>query len=1078
MPTKILLADDHKVFRKGLRIIIEEEVDMQVVGEADNSQDAINQAVKCAPDVVLLDISMPDLDGIEAVRNIVADFPHIKVVAMSVNVERILIQEMLKAGAAGHLLKDSVPEEIIDSIRAVMRGEVYLSASITGMVVSEYVKVLSNGVAAGQEPAQTEDDITLLQTKLHPTPLSRNLVPRTHLVDKFDDLRRRPFTLVSAAAGYGKSTLARLWLNAWNGPYGWVSLDEDENDLRIFMTYLLAAIQSSIGAGRSMACDNTQSLLKAPVLPPPEILSRHLLNDLEKIEDAFILVLDDYHKISAPKVHKLMSGLMDHPTRNMHLIMLTRRDPPLPVGKLRGRGQINEIGIFQLRFTLDETTLFLKQNLGLSLDKTTVVEIYKRLEGWVAGMLLMYHSIGNRKDVKHLLTGLQGGFSSIVEYLMAEVLSQQPAEIAERMVETAILNRFCASLCDAIHGRDIGTDTCGPINGKPSPNKLDCQTFITHLKTNNLFLTPLDAKGRWFRYHHLFQELLLGQLKKYHSVEDISGCHLRASAWFAENGFIDEALRHALVAGDRPRAIHLIERHRQAMLNSDQGPGLEKWLAMLTETEIIQRPSLLMTRVWIFYYQGKYKAIPPILAAAEGLLNNKPKEQSLYGEIYLFKAVFSFWQGKISRSFDIIEDALERIPETQPMVRGFAEIYFGLAGHTNGQTGTVVLLLSDLLDHLSMESPRQLRVLVSLVWIHLLSADLVAASIRNRQLADVATKNNSATFQSWVSYNQGIIHYYRNELDSAIHYLNEAAETGYLILRRANVDCLAGLALAYQAMHRTDKAEQTLVRLFELIESLNDPTLLEIAYACKVHLSLIRGDAVLAHRLPQPGQAPNEQPMVFFLEVPAITNCRALLADGTDTSLIEAEQRLTLYLQLNRTHHNTFRIIELMALQSMVVCRQGRLDEALTLLGQAVRIGESGGCVQPFVELGPPMADLFQRLRKQNVSSDYTEQILNAFNDNLQGVKQEPVARPVASADRPPLPFTPSQPLVEPLTNRELDVLELLAQRLQNKEIAEKLFVSNQTVKTHLKNIYQKLGVGTRRQAVTQAYRLGIITRR
>jgi LuxR family maltose regulon positive regulatory protein len=218
--------------------------------------------------------------------------------------------------------------------------------------------------------------------------------------------------------------------------------------------------------------------------------------------------------------------------------------------------------------------------------------------------------------------------------------------------------------------------------------------------------------------------------------------------------------------------------------------------------------------------------------------------------------------------------------------------------------------------------------------------------------------------------------------------------------------------------------------------------------------------------------------MVFWLEVPAITNCRLLIADGTDTSLIESEKRLISFLRINQTRHNTFRSIELMVLQSLAIARKGRLDEALTVLGQAIKLAEPGGCIRPFVELGPPMADLLKRLHKKNDFVDYIEQVLNAFNDDTNSVEVEPHAHPDDSDDRAPLPVIPTQPLVEPLTNRELDVLELLAKRLQNKEIAEKLFVSNQTVKTHLKNIYQKLNVPNRRKAVAYAYRLGLIKRR
>ena len=1070
MPIKIVLADNQALFRKGLQLLIEQETDMEVVGQACSGQEAIECLVARSPDVVVLDITLSDMNGIETTRQIAAKFPHIKVVALTTHADQRVVQEMLQAGATAYLLKDSAPEDIIHSIRTVMGGKVYLSDAITGVVVSEYVKVLSDAEESDNKPEKEAEDLTLLWTKLHRAQLTRDLIPRTKIANKIDDLRRRPFTLVSAPAGYGKSILASFWLKAWNGPWGWVSLDEDDSDLHVFMTYLLAAIQSVQGAGLSEACARTQSLLQTQGPLSAEVTCRHLLNDLYEIKTPFILVLDDYHKISDPDVNELVSGLMKHPSRNMHLILLTRRDPPLPIGKLRGRDQINEFGIFQLKFTVQETILFLKQNLGLSIDEATANEIHGRLEGGAAGMHLLSDSMANRKDAKHLVEGLQGSFSSIVEYLLAEVLSRQPAEMARRMVETALTNRFCASLCNAMHGQKVGSVISGQDN-----DAIDGQTFIEHLKTNNLFLISLDTESRWFRYHHLFQDLLMAQVDKFYSPKEISDRHNLASEWFAEHGFINEAIRHAMAASDVARAVHLIKLHRQTMLNKDRWYIFEKWLTRIPESEIEQHPELLLARVWTCYYQNKNVAIPPILAAVEALLGNQPEEQPLYGEIYLFKAVFSFWQGDVTNSLKYIEKALERIPETQAMVRGFAEIYLGLAGHMNGRTKTVVEVLSDLLDHSSLEAPRKVRVMIALVWVHLLSADLAAASIRNRQLIDTASKNKLAPFISWGSYNQGIIHFCRNELDLAIHHFNRAAETGYLILKRTNIDCLAGLALAHQAKQQADNADQMIERLFELINSLNDPALLEIALTCKKRLLLMRGESMHERHLTGPGQGPDMQPIVFYIEIPAITDCRILMAKGSNVDLKEAEKRLASLLQLNRTHHNTFRTIELMALQSQVVYRQGRLDEALTLLDQAVQLAEPGKWVQPFIELGPSMAELLSRLNRQKGVGNYIDRILTFFSSREIAIEPEPADDPAASIDQQLSPLPPAQPLVEPLTNRELDVLNLIAQRLQTKEIAEELCISPTTVNTHLQNIYQKLQVNKRQQAVEKATELGIL---
>lgn len=1051
MPTKILLVDDHSMFRKGLRLLLEEEADMQVVAEAGNGREGIQQVRAYRPDVVVMDITMPEFNGIEATQKIVGEFPEICVVALSIHGERRFVKEMLQAGAAGYILKDSVPEEMINGIRTVVQGQVYLSTTITGVVVSEYVKVLSDAA-----PEKVPPVLPVLRTKLYRPQLTQHLIPRTHLVNRLEILQHRPTTLVSAAAGYGKSTMASLWLEAWGGAYGWVSLDEEENDLRAFLTYLIAAIQSPQGAGFTEACKTTQAIMQGQELPPLLTLSRSLLNDLDEIETPFILVLDDYHKIRSPNVHELLSELLTHPVRNMHLMLLTRRDPPLPVSALRGHGQINEIGIAELRFTAEETGLFLSQKIGHAVDETTAAAIHERLEGWATGFGLIAHSLGQPKDLDRLLAGLKGNFGNIVEYLLAEVLSKQSPQMARVMMAAAIADRFCASLCDSLdRSEDVPDD--GGISG---------EQLIEHLRTNNLFLIPLDDENRWYRYHHLFQRLLLGQLKQQSNADDVSKLHIRAGKWLAGNGFIDEAVRHAVAGNDISGAACLAEQHRKTMLNGDQWYIFEKWMDLLPDSEIEQRSELLMARVWSCYYQGQNAAIPPMLAAVESLLRNAPDEQHLYGEIYLFNAVFSFWQGDIALSRKYINDALERIPETHPMVRGFAEMYFGLAGCMDGQAGHVLQVLSDRLNHSSIDAPRKMRLITTLIWVHLISGDLVAASTRNKQLMDLSTENNSAIFHAWGLYHQGVIHFCRSELDSAIQYLDKSSQTGYLILKRANVDCLAGLSLAYQALQQADKANQTVARVFESTDLLNDPTSLAVVNACKDRLSLLRGETVIADGVQKPGQASDIQPMVFWLEVPAITNCRVLVAEGSDAGLREAEKRLSSYLRLNQSHHNTFRVIEIMALQSQAVYRQGRLDEALSLLGQAIKMAEPGGWVQPFVDLGPAMADLLQQLHQQNVSVDYIERILSEFKEN-----QIPLPSHSPSPQFPPS----TSPLIEPLTHREQDVMELLAQRFQNKEIADQLCISPGTVKGHLKNIYSKLGANSRRDAVARAKRYKII---
>jgi len=530
MAITILLVDDHPLFRKGLRLLLEEQEDFQIVGEAGDGREAIDRVRTLSPDVVIMDITMPDFNGIDATRKIVSEDPSAKVVALSMHAGKRFVEDMLQAGAAGYILKKSVPEDLVNGIWTVIQGEVYLSPAITGIVVSEYKELL----AKSPSTAQIEDASPILRTKLHRPALPPDLVPRSDLVARLDELRCRPLTLVSSAVGYGKSTMASLWLEAWDGPYAWLSLDDEENDLRQFINYLLAAIGNTFPG----TCETTRSMLQAPELPPVSDLSRYLVNDLANIEEPFILILDDFHKIREKTVHDLVGAFLAHPPQNLHLMLLTRRDPPLLTSTLRARGQVNEIGTANLRFTVAEITAFLENTLGHSVDEKTAVTIQETLEGWPAGMRLVSQSLKHSGDLDRLLEGLKGGFAAIVDYLVTEVLSHQPPEMARLMAATAILDHFCAPLCDALQGLDAAPGT-GEMNG---------DEFIARLQKDNLFLIALDAENRWFRYHHLFRQLLQDQLNRHWRPEEIAALHSRAKAWFVENDITNDAVEHSLAA--------------------------------------------------------------------------------------------------------------------------------------------------------------------------------------------------------------------------------------------------------------------------------------------------------------------------------------------------------------------------------------------------------------------------------------------------------------------------------------------------------------------------------------------------
>lgn len=1128
MKTKVLLVDDHPLFRKGLRLLLEEEKDLQVVGEAGDGQTAIDLVRKLIPDVVVMDITMPNLNGIEATRHIISESPNTKVMALSIHSGKRFVEDMLRAGAAGYLLKESAPEELVNGIRAVVRGEVCLSAAIAGVVVSQYVNVLSQAdTSAGKAELTTREidvarllaegsstkeiapvlqvstktvesvrlrimkkldvknvaelteiakerhwlkgdsravadgptDHPILGTKLHRPPVPPDLVPRSQILEGLTNLDKRSLTLISASAGYGKSTLVSSWLETCACPYTWLSLDEDDNDLRVFLRYFLAAIQKMFpDAGQ-----NIQTLLNAPNLPPLSVLAETLLNDLDQIDDPFILVLDDYHCIHETAVHDLLTELLRHPPKGMHLALLTRRDPPLPLVTLRGLGQMNEISSSQLRFSPAETAAFMENALELSVDEATATVIDEKIEGWPAGLRLMVHSLANRRDLNGFLAGLQGDFSSTMEYLVAEVLTKQPSAVANFLLRTAILDRFCAPLCDVLCDPDV----------KSGKGQVDGKEFIDWLQTNNLFLISLDVENRWFRYHYLFQQLLQNQLESRYSSEEIATLHSRAGAWFGENGLIEEAIRHALAAGDVIRAAQLVEQNRISVLNDDKWYVLKKWLSMLPDVIKQEQPELLMARACVLYEHLDILAISPIIDVVETLLKDEPIEQPLRGEIEFFKGFISLFQGDSIQSLKHLEVALERIPITHYPLRGDAEVIFGLACHMlYGKEKASHQLNEWIYSEPSPQDLRMTRLLASLIYIHLISGDLAEAYRLNQQLQAVATRMKSVYAITYSSYFQGIFHFFHNELDTTLTHFSVVAKQRHILTTRTSMDALAGLALTYQARQQPDKARTVLDMLFDYAHSQNDPTGPMIARSCQARLWLMQGDLDAAVRWLKANDPPPDAIMLWWIEIPAITRCRALLAEGSDVGLKEAEKRLQEYLQLNQANHNTRQMIEISALLAMIYQRQEKKNKALSVLKRAITMAQPGGFIRPFIELGSPMVDLLRQLAKQHKSIGFVRQLLVAFRHEPVGAFQD--TSDSTAAHKPPMG---SEALLDPLSKRELEVLSLLAQGLSNKEIASKIFLSSETIKKHVYNIYQKLDVHSRISAIAKAKELGILPR-
>jgi len=653
--------------------------------------------------------------------------------------------------------------------------------------------------------ASETSTFSLIRTKLHRPPTTAGLVTRPWLLEWLSQHQRRPLTLVSASVGYGKTTLISSWLEATDSPSAWLSLDEYDDDVSVFLTYFIAAIQTIFPE----TGQETLALLNAANLPPLPVLARSLINELQQLTEPFILVLDDFHVIHQTAIHDLLNELLRYPSPAMHLVVITRRDPPLPITKLRARAQLTEVRFQELRFTTTETTAFLEQ-MGIQIDAAAAADLTRKTEGWVTGLRLSALSLRHR-GAEFPLANVPENIHYVTDYLVAETLSQLPPAITDFLLKTSILDRLCGPLCDAVCFGETQASSGSPRTTVPDLDEPEQngQAYLEWLIQQNLFIIPLDDQRQWYRYHHLFQELLQTQLKQRLDADDIDALHCRASVWFAQANLIDEALRHRLATRDVMGAAQLVEQNRYAILEDGRFPVLERWLGQLPAEIVQQRPKLLLARAWVSHFQGKFERIPPILQTIGDLSEAESITQGMEGDISFFNAVLLFWDWQIEPSMELFRRAVEQIPNVNLGGRNEAEIYFACASHMAGQGEMVTRTYRQMLHDETSDGPRKVYLMASLAFVHLLSGNLAMAYEIAQQMAAFGDRTNNAIAGGWGSYLMGYMDYIWNNLERASRHFSQALEKRYFLDVNSPLDCYAGLIFSYQAMRQADKANET-----------------------------------------------------------------------------------------------------------------------------------------------------------------------------------------------------------------------------------------------------------------------------
>src|SRR6266516_3430808 len=747
----------------------------------------------------------------------------------------------------------------------------------------------------------------LVKTKLYRPRSGSDVIPRARLIERLNAGLSGNITLVSAPAGFGKTTLLVEWVQTIDRPSAWLSLDEHDNELRMFINSLTAALQSVFPD----AFQATASLFKAMQYPPLGEVASLLINDLADVPEDVVLVLDEYHLIHPSEVHTLLEMLIEHLPSQLHLVLVTRSDPPLPLARWRVRGYLNDLRGADLRFTLAETEVFLTRVLDNDLAHETAGALEELTAGWIALVRLAALSLRRTSDRMAFIERLRSSPDRNMSiYLVEEVLARQASAVQELLVRISMLEQFCVELCVAVMGKD---DPHGQV-----------QATLDWLERSNMFLVPLDERQGWYRFHHLFKQLLEQRLQERLSQEELAVLRRRASAWYAEQGLIEEAIQHALVAGDAAYAASLVEAQFHQAFEQEQLLQMERWLRLLPVEQVQSSPLLLAVRVWILQARGQIKDLPPLLTAAEQHLTtngsgtrypNDQQSKPLRALIATAWSLFQYFTGQAQASLESARSALAWLPPGEEYGVSLALTFLAWSNQALGQEEVALVALQQTLRDHSRHLNSTARLLFAQAVVYLAAGKLQLVEHTARHLLQIALLGDLALSQCWAHWLLGVMYYERNELDTAVYHFLAVITNQHLAHLWAVQDAMRGLALTYQAQGSGTQAQETARGLLEWVQEQHNLPELMTAYAFCGQLALLQGEVEEASRwLELAGEQEVQGPMWFLMD-PPLTTAWMLLAKGDEASVARGQALLTRLLQYVQAMHSTRKTIQVLALQ-------------------------------------------------------------------------------------------------------------------------------------------------------------------
>lgn len=906
---------------------------------------------------------------------------------------------------------------------------------------------------------------TVLATKIRIPFLQPNLVNRPRLISCLNDAisQNGRLTLISAPAGYGKSTLLSEWISQLNIPAAWLSLEQRENSPARFWNYFFSALSTIPHLRQAEDAGDLFQSLRSPQPLPVGVLLEGLVNLTADLKEGAVLVLDDLHTITESQIHQDLIFLVDHlplSASSLRIVVASRTDPPWPLARWRARGQLVEVRTNVLRFNPEEAADYLNRIMLLELTSDNVRALEYRTEGWIAGLQMAALalqslarqdtlSLHGREDGQEFIRKFTGSNRYIFDYLMDEILTRQEPEMQEFLLKTSILERLSAPLCNAILDRG------------------NSQHILDRLEKSNLFLVPLDEERTWYRYHLLFVDLLNSSLRQ-SQAEALPELHRKACAWYEENGFLSEALVHALAAGDLDRLVKIVERYAFTIMDVHEASSLLNWLNSLPERVMVSKPWLNIARAWLLAYLGRSDQIEPAIGAAEKYAD--PRDQRLRGYIAAMRAL----SGEIGsrpyqNGFDQGMNALALLPQDEFRPRAFVCYHLANILSWQGETAAALKMLEDAVEMSQCTGDIEMMMTAQFEIASLLrhqgklkeSARMFA---RTHQMANTHLPGRKSLSAGFAYLQQALIFLEWNEIDKALSFAREGihlcAVWGYSDYLYNGWYYYAGI------LFETGDLDGALNAIREASHAFSVPYPGDRVMALEAVINQARGDERSAAAwLASCGMSPADSPD-FVNRFGYFLFAQVLAGQG---KLDEAWRILEgLRVAVDKVGENNL-LIKILTQEAVIASTIGSAEKALTLLERALSLAEPEGYIRVFLNKGKKMEQLLRRAVTAGICPDVATMLLDRCAESTASVSTN--KGPSASIDD----HRKVQPLIEPLSEREIDVLRLLNTSLDTTEIARELMISVSTVRTHVKNIYSKLNVNRRIQAVERAHELKLL---